>query len=157
MNRLTITFGVALLLASGLAQAHAHLQSSTPVEGSTLSTAPTTLELKFSEAVTVTALTLGKSDEKGQALQFSTKEPVEKVTAAIPALTPGKYVISYRVVSDDNHVMSGTVHFTLGSGASTGAMDHSKMPGMDHSKMPGMDHGGAGNSKAAPANGTDAR
>ena len=132
MKILTTSLGVLLLVASGLAQAHAHLEGSTPAEGSTLNAAPASVELKFSEAVTLTALTIGKPDEKGQSLEPSGKKPVQKVTAAVPSLSPGKYVINYRAVSDDNHVMSGAVHFTVGS-TNGGTVDHSKMPGMDHS------------------------
>ena len=65
MKILTTSLGVLLLVASGLAQAHAHLEGSTPAEGSTLNAAPASVELKFSEAVTLTALTIGKPDEKG--------------------------------------------------------------------------------------------
>ena len=133
MKTLTSSIAAALLLASTFAQAHSHLQSSKPAEGSTVSASPTAVELSFSEAVTVTALTLQKGEEKAQPLGPVSDKPMQKVSVSVPTLAPGKYVVNYRAVSDDNHVMNGTLHFTVS--ADKAAMDHSKMPGMDHSKM----------------------
>jgi methionine-rich copper-binding protein CopC len=119
----------ALLLFAAAAQAHSHLESSTPAEGSTVSTSPPAVELNFSEAVRVTALSIQKGDEKKQPLAPLPDKPAEKITVSLPALAPGIYVVNYRAVSDDNHVMSGILHFTVGASQ---PMDQSKM---DHSKM----------------------
>lgn len=135
MKILTSSIAAALLLASTLTQAHSHLQSSKPAEGSTVSASPTAIELNFSEAVTLTALTIQKGDEKGQPLGPVSDKPTEKFSVSVPTLAPGKYVVSYRAVSDDNHVMNGKLKFTV-SADKAAAMDHSKMPNMDHSKMP---------------------
>lgn len=132
MKILVTSIATALLLASTFAQAHSHLQSSKPAEGSTVSTSPAAVELNFSEAVTLTALTLQKGDEKAQPLGTLSDKPTQKVSVNVPTLGPGKYVVSYRAVSDDNHVMNGTLHFTVS--ADKAATDHSKMPGMDHPK-----------------------
>lgn len=133
MKILVSSIAAALLLASTFAQAHSHLQSSKPAEGSTVNASPAAIELNFSEAVTLTALTLQKGAEKGQPLGPLSDKPTEKISVSVPTLAPGKYVVNYRAVSDDNHVMNGTLHFTVSAGKA--AMDHSKMPDMDHSKM----------------------
>jgi methionine-rich copper-binding protein CopC len=136
MKNLTSAIGAALLFASAFAQAHSHLQSSKPAEGSVVNAAPTAIELNFSEAVTLTALSIQKGDEKSQSLAPPSDKPTQKISIAVPPLSPGKYVVNYRAVSDDNHVMPGALHFTVGAQpAKDAAMDHSKVPGMDHSKM----------------------
>ena len=107
------SIALALCVLGSVAQAHSHLESSTPKEGSTVSAAPSSIELKFSEAVTVTALSILKGDGKPQPLGPLPKAPTGKISVAPPALEPGKYAVNYRVVSDDNHIMSGTLHFTV--------------------------------------------
>jgi methionine-rich copper-binding protein CopC len=115
---------IGLCLFASAAQAHSHLESSTPKEGSTVTAAPSSIELKFSEAVRVTALSIQKGEEKPRPLSPLPDKPTEKVSVAVPALDPGKYAVNYRVVSDDNHIMAGTLHFTV---SASQAMDHSKM------------------------------
>jgi len=50
-----VAFALALLVGSGGAFAHAHLNSSTPAAGAQLTVAPQTLTLEFSEAAQLTA------------------------------------------------------------------------------------------------------
>lgn len=121
MKNLVSPIAVALCLMAGVAQAHSHLASSTPKEGSTISMSPASIELNFSEAVQVTALSIQKGDEKPQSLGPLPAKPAAKISVAPPSLEPGKYTVNYRVASDDNHIMSGALHFVVG------AMDHSKM------------------------------
>jgi methionine-rich copper-binding protein CopC len=82
----------------------------------------------------VTALSIQKGDEKKQTLGPLPDKPMQKVTVAVPVLPPGKYTVTYRAVSDDSHVMAGTLNFTVSASqaADHGGMDHSTM---DHSKM----------------------
>jgi methionine-rich copper-binding protein CopC len=101
----------ALLGASALTQAHTHLKEAQPAEGSVLNAPPANIVLKFSEAARLTALTLQKDG------------------GAEEKLAPGKYVVSYRVVSDDNHIMSGKIHFTVDPSATPSA---GKAPAHDH-------------------------
>ena len=121
MKNLVSPIAVALCLVAGAAQAHSHLVSSTPKESSTISMPPKSLQLNFSEAVQVTALSIQKGDEKPQSLGPLPSKPAAKISVAAPSLEPGKYTVNYRVVSDDNHIMSGALHFEIGP------MDHSKM------------------------------
>ena len=50
----------------------------------------------------------------------------QQVSVPLPQLTPGTYTVSWRAVSDDGHVMPGTLHFTLGA-------DHATDRPADHS------------------------
>src|SRR5215213_428152 len=95
----------ALLASSALANAHSHLTSAQPAEGSVLNSAPANIVLKFSEATQVTALTLQKEGGEEQKLAPLPPTPAEEVSVATGKLTPGKYVVNWRVVSGDNHIM----------------------------------------------------
>jgi methionine-rich copper-binding protein CopC len=105
--------GAGLLAFAAGAQAHTHLKQSTPAEGSVVTSPPPNIVLTFSEAARVTALTLQKEGAEKQKLAPLPAAAAEQVTVPVPALAPGKYVVNWRVVSDDNHVMSGALHFTV--------------------------------------------
>jgi methionine-rich copper-binding protein CopC len=104
--------GGALLCLAVVAQAHTHLKSAAPAEGSTVK-APEQITLTFSEAARVTALSIQKEGEAEQKLAPLPTAAADHVTVAAPKLAPGKYTVNWRVVSDDSHVMSGKVHFTV--------------------------------------------
>ena len=129
MKYLVTPIAAVLCLVANTAQAHSHLEGSTPKEGSTVSASPANIELKFSEAVQITALSIQKGDEQQRPLSPLPAKPAAKISVVAPLLEPGNYTVSYRVVSDDNHIMSGALHFAVGS------MDHTKMK-MDSAAKP---------------------
>lgn len=104
------------LLATG-AQAHTHLKQSTPAEGSVVTASPANIVLKFSEAARITALTVQKDGEAAQKLAPLPTDATPEVTVPAPKLGAGKYTVNWRVVSGDNHVMSGALHFTVAPAA----------------------------------------
>jgi len=118
-----VLVGVALLGAIGLlgsspAQAHAKLVSSSPANGSSLTTAPAQVVLTFDEAVTVNSVrattTLGDTVNLG-----SPTVSGSSVTVDWPAgQAPGLYRLGYNVTSDDGHVVEGILLFSY-SQAST--------------------------------------
>jgi methionine-rich copper-binding protein CopC len=96
-----------------LAQAHTHLQKSTPAANST-GAAPEQLMLQFSEATRLTALTLQKEGvPEARKLGPLPAQPDKLIHLAAPRLDPGAYVLSWRALGDDGHVMSGTLRFTV--------------------------------------------
>jgi methionine-rich copper-binding protein CopC len=105
--------GCLLLGCSALVQAHAHLQQSTPVDGSTLSSAPGSLVLRFSEAARLTALWIQRSGGTRQRVTPLPDKPQATISVTMPQLEPGSYLVSFRVLSDDGHVVPGQIHFTL--------------------------------------------
>lgn len=108
---------VALVAFSGAVQAHATLQKSVPVANSTVAPAPKNVELEFSEAVQVTALTLQAGDAKAQAIGPLPKAAASRIVVPMPDLPAGSYTIAWRAMSSDNHVMSGKFQFKVGAGA----------------------------------------
>jgi methionine-rich copper-binding protein CopC len=109
---LTIALAAAALM-TGVANAHAHLESAMPADGATLTASPDSIMLMFSEAAKLTALTIQKDGEEAQKLGPLPAKAAAHLMVTAPKLAPGHYTVDYRVVSDDNHVMSGKVKFTV--------------------------------------------
>src|SRR5229473_5953013 len=121
MKILSLLPGLALITFAVTASAHTHLQKSSPADGSVITTSPSNLVLNFSEAARLTALSIQKGSEPEQKLKPLPTTAAQQISVPLPALTPGTYSVSWRVVSDDGHMMSGALHFTL---AADHATDH---------------------------------
>lgn len=115
--------GVVALVALGLgaapASAHATLETTTPSSGAQLPAGqpPRAVSLKFSEnvqipdnAIRVIAAGGGPVDVGKPA--HGTNDSV--VAVRLPKLANGTYVVSWRVVSADAHVVSGALSFAVG-------------------------------------------
>jgi methionine-rich copper-binding protein CopC/ketosteroid isomerase-like protein len=142
-----------VLMAYGVgASAHAHLQTASPADGSVITTAPSNLVLAFSEAAHLTVVSIQKGSEPKHALEPPTTA-THQISIPLPPLTPGAYVVSWRAVGGDGHVMPGTLHFTVSGGRPTGEeASHSQGDGAQlnqtqehHHSEDGHDHehGGA--------------
>jgi methionine-rich copper-binding protein CopC len=113
MKILSLLSGLALVAFGVTANAHAHLQKSSPAEGSVITTSPPNLVLNFSEAAKLTALSIQKGSEPEQKLKPPSITAAQQISVPLPALTPGTYSVNWRVVSDDGHIVAGVLHFTL--------------------------------------------
>jgi methionine-rich copper-binding protein CopC len=113
MKILSLLSGLALVTFGVTASAHAHLEKSTPADGSVITTSPSNLVLNFSAAARLTALSIQKGDEPAQNLKPLPTTAAQQISVALPQLAPGTYSVSWRAMSDDGHVTSGTLHFTL--------------------------------------------
>ena len=110
-----------LLITPAVAAAHAELQSSSPAAGARLAALPSTVTLTFNEDVFTPAFVsvTGPDDEN----YASGKPTVDGATVSQPVSTSdqsGAFSVAYRVVSDDGHAVSGTIHFAVGA-ATAGA------------------------------------
>ena len=113
MKSVSLLVGGLLAIAALSAHAHAHLQQATPADGSVLNAPPAELALHFSEAAQLTTLTIAKDGGAPQKVTPLPKNSQAKIVVALPPLGPGRYVVSWRVLSADGHVMPGQIHFTL--------------------------------------------
>ena len=95
------------------AEAHAHLQASVPRDGTHLAAAPASVSLQFSEPARLTALWIEKAGGERQRLTPPSAKADTHVTVALPKLTPGEYLIGWRAIGADGHVVPGKVRFTL--------------------------------------------
>jgi methionine-rich copper-binding protein CopC len=121
MKFLSLWSGLALVAFGVTAYAHAHLQKSSPADNSVITTSPSNLVLNFSEAARLTALSIKKDSEPAQNLKPLPTTAAQQISVPLPQLTSGTYSVSWRVVSDDGHIMAGALHFTL---AADRATDH---------------------------------
>ena len=121
MIRIVAALG-ALLLWIGLttgASAHAALVAVEPASGSMLASPPKAVELRFNEAVTPGAVNLidGAGTTRDNAHVSASGETV---SIAMPQDLPrGTAIVSYRVISQDGHPVSGSVLFSIGSSSGT--------------------------------------
>jgi methionine-rich copper-binding protein CopC len=113
MKILPLLSGLALIALGVTANAHAHLQSSSPADHGVITTSPPNLELAFSELARLTSLSIQKDKEEKQNLKLLPTTAALKISVPLPALTPGTYEVVWRVLSDDGHTMAGVLHFTL--------------------------------------------
>ena len=109
--------GLLLCGAASNAAAHTHLQKSDPADGSTLQAAPAGFVLSFSEAARLTVLSLQKDAGPAQKIAPLPTAAARQITVPAPRLAPGTYTLSWRVLSDDGHVMPGKLTFTIATNA----------------------------------------
>jgi copper transport protein len=111
-----------LLLVAGFAtgaSAHAALVAVEPASGSMLASAPKVVELRFNEAVTPGAILLidGAGRARDDARVNASGETIS--VGMPPDLPQGTAVVSYRVISEDGHPVSGSVIFSIGMPTAT--------------------------------------
>ena len=121
MKTMKQLIAVGMLLFAAVAHAHTHLKDSVPAEGSTVSVSPPNIVLKFSEATRITALTVKKEGGDEQKLTPLPSSAAAEVTVRAPELAPGKYVVTWRAMSSDSHIMSGELHFTVSANGTKSA------------------------------------
>jgi hypothetical protein len=104
----------AVALAPLPAQAHAVLVSSSPSDGDVVASVPTEVVLIFDEAVGSPAFVSVIAPDGSNIAQGGAAVDGATVTQAL-RLVPeqGAYSMGYRVVSDDGHPVTGTIHFTV--------------------------------------------
>jgi len=127
--------GALLALASAVgiaapAEAHAVLVSVDPADGARLETAPASVVLRFDEPVRVPDDGVIALDARGDRVD-SGPVALDGVDVELPLdeLDAGVYMISYRVVSADGHVVTGSSRFGVGRDADPVATASTDPPG----------------------------
>lgn len=120
LRRLAVALPAVLLaLVAGAAPAWAHteLDSSSPAANAQVGTAPTSVSLTFSEDIAAADATVSVAGPGGTdyAAGPATGDGDTLTVPLRPLGAAGAYTVTYRVVSDDGHPVSGTVPFTLTS------------------------------------------
>jgi copper transport protein len=123
---LAILVGV-LALGTGIASAHATVESSSPADGQSLPTSPSEISITFSEPVSTASGGLSILNADGNHVDAGKSQITNGrtlVTEIPQSLSDGTYVATYRVLSADGHPVSGSFLFGVGSGA----VDRSAQP-----------------------------
>jgi copper transport protein len=120
--------GLVVLVLAGLAfapgaSAHAALESTTPASGAILETAPSSVQLHFSEPVHADDDAVRVFDAKRKRVDDGkvTKVDGSTIEVGLDDLEDGGYVVAWKVVSADGHPIGGG--FTWRIGESSTAVD----------------------------------
>lgn len=109
------------LLPVPAASAHAYLLASSPSSGYAISSPPTAVTLDFDEAVTIGATPLVLTDTAGASRELGPSALSlggRRVSAPVPTpLGDGGYRVNWEVTGDDGDVITGTITFSVGTGA----------------------------------------
>ncbi|MGV8918405.1 MAG: copper homeostasis periplasmic binding protein CopC [Pseudomonas sp.] len=116
-NALTSFALLACFATATSVLAHAHLQSETPVSGSTV-TAPKELRLNFSEGVEVKFTKVDVTTDSGALVtmkSIATAPGDKKILIITPAtpLAAGQYKVVWHAVSVDTHKSDGSYSFKV--------------------------------------------
>lgn len=109
---------VMLFALAPQAFAHATLEKTVPAANQKLAQSPPFVELSFNEAVEPGAGSLEVVDS--QSNKIKTEDPVLEnggttLKVPLPALGDGVYSVSYQVISEDGHPVSGSYAFVVGN------------------------------------------
>ena len=118
MKRRLIAAGLAALtLWPVAALAHAVLVKSVPAQRAMLAEPPPRVELWFNERLEPTYSKASVTNEAGAQVDLRdvavAPEDPRRLAVSLPALAPGRYTVSFRVLSVDGHVVESQLTFTV--------------------------------------------
>jgi copper transport protein len=119
---------LGVVLSAAPASAHASLESTTPQQGSQVSTAPSSVSLTFSEGVGLNPQSVEVMDPKGHRVdKGDPHNPGGRSSTVTVDLRTGlphaSYSVVWHVVSADSHPIAGTFSFGVGVAAGTVAAE----------------------------------
>lgn len=95
------------------ADTHTQLAESIPANDSTLSSPPAAFVFNFSKPVRFHDLEIKKDDGKSKPIGNLPTAHAASLTVPAPSLSPGHYVLEWRVFTDESTALSGRVRFTV--------------------------------------------
>lgn len=123
----------ALALATTIAfapaaSAHDELTGTTPNNGATVTSAPSSLELTFAEKPLAVGNQISVKAPDGSTSKATPKVDGSTVSAPFAGHGDGAYTVTWRVVSSDGHPISGSYTFTLKGGTASTAAPSTAAP-----------------------------
>lgn len=111
---LAAALGAAMVTA---ASAHAFLVRSEPARRAVLAHPPERVELWFNQRLEPAYSSLSVATETGARVDRGDvtvgPDDPRKLTVTLPALEPGRYLVRFRVLSVDGHVVDSSISFTV--------------------------------------------
>jgi copper resistance protein C len=116
-RRLVLAGLAALLLRPAAALGHAVLVKSVPAHRAALVEPPPRVELWFNERLEPAYSKALVTNEAGAQVDLrdvavSAEDP-RRLAVSLPVLVPGRYTVSFRVLSVDGHVVESKLTFTV--------------------------------------------
>lgn len=111
-------FCLVFLFSISSASAHANLIESIPAMDQMVKSSPEQVVLGFSEIVELDQVTMHVYDWQGREIDISppalVKGNAAQVSAKLPPLEEGSYIVKWSLLSEDGHPVSGTIIFSVG-------------------------------------------
>jgi methionine-rich copper-binding protein CopC len=90
-----------------------HLVESTPANDSTVTSPPAAFVFNFSKPVRFHDLEIKKDDGKSTPVGNLPTAHAASLTVTAPSLSPGHYVVDWRVFTDESTALRGRLRFTV--------------------------------------------
>jgi len=101
-------------VVTAVAYAHAGLKLSSIEDGAVLNAAPSQIRLEFTAEVGLASVRLETVDGRLLDIGFSPDRMLStEHTAPLPELFEGGYILEWRALARDGHVMTGTIRFSV--------------------------------------------
>ena len=113
MKTLIGYFALALFSTTSAYAADTQLTESTPANGSSVSSPPAAFVFNFSKPVRFHDLDIKKDDGKSTPIGNLPTGHAASLSVPAPSLSPGHYVIEWRVFTDESTALRGRVRFTV--------------------------------------------
>ena len=129
LARLAVNAGVvlgavtAMVIPVSPVHAHAGVSSSSPSNGAALTSAPKTVSVTFSENVTTSAKRFQLIDASGQVVAATWRPEAggsQQTLTPRKKLSTGAYAMRWSATSEDGHIVTGAVSFTVGTKTAAG-------------------------------------
>lgn len=105
---------LAFLALAGSALAHTAIKTSNIEAGGTYSESPKTFEFSFGKPVGLAGLELETRSGEVVVINFQPeKSQMTDYSIELPAIGIGEYVLKWRAIAKDGHVMKGQVDFSV--------------------------------------------
>ena len=117
--RLTLLGVVTIMLLPRTALAHAFPEAEDPKVGSTVTSPPQQVSIRFNAPIEALFSKLDVLDSSGQGQNAGTPQvnaDTRTLTAQLKPLTPGEYTVKWSVVAKDGHRTEGSYTFTVAGG-----------------------------------------
>ncbi|SFS49595.1 copper resistance protein CopC [Paenibacillus sp. BC26] len=115
---LCIWMCLALISIPGMASAHAELERSEPEANVKYEQSPKSVELRFNESIEAKVGAIEVLDSKSRPVTSETAQASkdhQSLILPLPSLGEGVYTVSYSVISEDGHPVSGSYVFIVGN------------------------------------------
>ena len=111
----SILFSICLFFsATALSFGHSVVTESHPENGAHLTAAPERLEVSFSKPTRIIKASITHNENDKTKLALSTKEPTKLISFTPAPKDAGDYVVEWRALSKDGHVLKGSLEFSIG-------------------------------------------
>ena len=84
-----------------------------PADGSASKTPPSAIVFEFSRPVQLHGAFIKKDEERSKSLGGLPQIHAKTITVPAPLLTPGHYLLEWQAFTDESHVLSGRIRFTV--------------------------------------------